>query len=134
MKQILTLVVAIFAFSALASAQAPTPTGKMPSQSDSSGGKNELFGAFLYEPTDWWCYTCVGAHGLSAKGVEFSYTRYFGDFIGAVADMDYAKNSDQIELSNFGYRFGVRGNLLRRERMIVPFGHILVGGGHASYY
>jgi hypothetical protein len=109
-------------------AQAPEPSGKVPqSRSRQEFGSNEIFVGFLYQPTDWWLH-----HDLSEKGLELSYTRLFSAHLGAVADFDYAKNSDQIAMSSYAFRFGPRVNILNADKRFVPYAQFLIGGGHLS--
>jgi opacity protein-like surface antigen len=120
---------------AIAAAQQPAPTAKLPAASDEFA-KNEVFAGFVFQPTDW------GPAWQRFYGLNVNYTRFLGEHWGAVADADWTRNNaalvgdlDRGEPHNANteaLRFGVRYNIFRRDHRVQPFGVVTAGGAHMS--
>lgn len=131
MRRVTQSVLVLVMLSVWAAAQAPAPTAKLPSPSEPD--KNEVFGGFVYEPTDW------GPAWQTYYGFDVNYTRSLSKRFGAVADFDYYRNNDSLagdldhgqahNSSAYGYRFGPRVNFVKNRRF-QPYGVFLLGGAH----
>ncbi len=135
MRRVVEFVLMIAILSAAAAGQAPAPTATAPSSGGTSEMNNQVYGGFLWEPTDW------GAAWANFKGFDLNYTRDFGKRFGAVADFDRIRNNESqagdLDRGNphnataYGYRFGPRYNILKSRR-IQPYLVALFGGAHLS--
>ena len=132
MRRILLCVVILAALSMVGFAQAPTPTGKVPTEGESN--PNEVYGGFLWEPTDW------GAAWQNYYGFDANYTRFLTRHWGAVADFDFtrsnASEAGDLDLGRphnsheFAYRFGPRYTILSRKHRFQPYAVGLIGGAN----
>jgi opacity protein-like surface antigen len=135
MKRFYLSFVLAVVLSAAAVAQQPAPTAKLPTSSEGQSG-NEVFGGFLYEPTDW------GPAWQKFYGLNANYTRFFTRHWGAVADFDWTRNNASLvgdldrgqphNANTEAFRFGARYDFRNREHRVQPYAVFLAGGAHMS--
>ena len=117
----------------VAAAQAPAPMAKTPTVGES--GQNQVYGGFLYQPSDW------GSASDKYYGFNVNYTHNFRKHWGGVVDFDWTRNngSDVNDIDHgvahnskqYALRAGARYNLLTTRRF-QPYLVVLGGGAHLT--
>ena len=131
MKRVFVFTLMFVGLSLMAVAQEPAPTAKLPAAPEP--GKNQVYGGFIIEPTDW------GASWSKYYGFDVNYTHSFTKRVGAVVDLDYLRNNGSTlndldrgtphNSHEFAYRGGPRYNLLTHHRF-EPYIEALAGGAN----
>lgn len=135
MNRLITAALLLLCLIGACAAQEPTPTAKLPGGIE-EGGKNQIFGGFLYMPTDW------GPAWDKYYGFDVNYTRDIAHHFAAVADFDYFHNNGSNpgdidhgiahNSDGYGFRVGPRYNLFPQSthHRFQPFLVGLIGYEH----
>lgn len=133
MRRVIQSILILALLSAIAVAQAPGPAAKVPGSGESSE-PNQVYGGFVYEPTDW------GPAWDKYFGFDFNYTRDVYKKFAVIGDFEYIRNngSNPLDLdhgtshnsSAYMYTAGPRYNLLKKSHRLQPYMAALLGGSH----